>query len=382
MIEVNDAEKIIKSFMGHFGVTAKAVTADRDYPPINRVMMDGIALKYSSYQLGQRIFKLCGIIAAGDPPEALPSPELAFEIMTGAALPLGCDVVIPYEWLQVNDSVATIISPNILKPFDHIHLVASDCLSGDKLLPNGASFIGPHAGIAASCGVALENLINNPNILLISTGDELVDIGDMVKAHQLRRSNVYALQTSLMLHGYLNIERAHLKDDPKYIHEHYMSVRDKYEILIYSGGVSRGKFDYLPMLWNELGIEKYIHGVAQRPGKPLWFGKDHIHNTIIMGLPGNPVSSLVCLHRYFLCKSHLNVKSLVELKNSLALTKFTPVKLYSSEDATLQVTPIEMKNSGEFTALAESDGFVELSPMTSYIENFSILKFYPWRSMR
>jgi len=215
--------------------------------------------------------------------------------------------------------------------------------------------------------------------LLISTGLELVEITEQPLEHQIRRSNVYALKTSLELHGFHQIDLAHLPDDAEVITKHYQNVVDQYDILIYSGGVSKGKFDFLPQVWKNLGADCHFHEVAQRPGKPLWFGTDKKSHTTIIGLPGNPVSSLVCLHRYVIGAKPLYVKLATDVIFKKELTYFLPASLESKEDGHLWAMPSGIKNSGEFTALAQTHGFLELPASLSHFEKSQIFPFWTWR---
>jgi len=238
--------------------------------------------------------------------------------------------------------------------------------------------IGPHQGIAASMGSTF-NLHQGSRILLVSTGLELVEISEKPLEHQIRRSNVYALKTSLELRGFQFVDMNHLPDDADVIAKHYQSVVAKYDILIYSGGVSKGKFDFLPNVWRDLGVQCHFHEVAQRPGKPLWFGTDKNFHTTIIGLPGNPVSSLVCLHRYVLGDKPLFVKLATDVFFKKELTYFLPARLESKNDGHLWATPSEIKNSGEFTALAQTHGFLELPASISHFEKSHVFPFWTWR---
>ena len=123
-----------------------------------------------------------------------------------------------------------------------------------------------------------------------------------------------------------------------------------------------------------------LHEVAQRPGKPLWFGTDEKNNTTVIGLPGNPVSSLVCLHRYLIPGRKMFARLGEEIIFSKELTYFVPVKIEYREDGTFWAMPLKVKNSGEFTALAGSDGFIELPPGKSVFSNGEAFAFWPWRT--
>jgi molybdopterin molybdotransferase len=355
--------------------------ADRDYPPIHRVMMDGIAVSFKSYLNNQIAFQIQEIAAAGEPQKKLDNPLHCLEVMTGAPLPAGCDLVIPYEHLSIENGIATITKSMDRNLMEHIHLTGSDCHGGELVLKADSFMHGPHVGIAASMGYKVPKISSQPKILLVSTGDELVEIDTIPANHQIRRSNVYALKRSLELNGYDYLEMTHLKDDAQTIRKHYQEVKDKFDLIIYSGGVSKGKFDYLPSVWLELGVEKLFHEVSQRPGKPLWFGIDHQSKTTVIGLPGNPISSLVCLHRYVIPQKEIWAVLSDEIIFKKDLTYFLPVKLEYSKTGRLIAHPLKVKNSGEFTALAGSDGFIELPREESVFKAGEAFKFFSWTTL-
>lgn len=382
LVSVSVAAEIIHKITSNYLCTNKAVLADRDYPPINRVMMDGIAICLENYEQGQRQFIIEDIAPAGSKIKSLKSKKCAVEVMTGSALPIGCDVVIPYEWININDNKATIHHIGALKKYDHVHLKSTDQLKADEVLKVSTNFNGPHVGITSSMGMDIKTVFSKPKIMILSTGDELVESScQVIEDHQLRKSNVYALKASLELHGFDDLTIMHLNDDYSSLIQHYKKYAPDYDMFIYSGGVSKGKFDYLPKVWNELGVENYINGVIQKPGKPMWFGEDKKNNIIIWGLPGNPVSSLVCLHRYLLCRFPLKIEIQEDLINDSKLTKFIPVKIRSSMDAKLLASIVKIKNSGEFTALAYSDGFIQVEPDCKF-QIGQTTDFYSWRSIR
>jgi molybdopterin molybdotransferase len=373
MISVEEASHLVREHFPRWKLGSHEVVADRNYPPFNRVMMDGIALKFDDYEAGKREFKISGVVAAGDVQATL--KEGCVEIMTGAPLPEGADLVIQYEHLEIKDGVARVVVESTRKRFDSIHPEGSDCKKGEVVLRDGSAWNGPHVGIATSMGAKIET--SSPKIMIISTGDELVE--DNPLPHQIRRSNAYALKESLNLFGYMDITLDHLSDDPLVVSGHYEKHASLFDMLIYSGGVSKGKFDYLPSVWADMGVTRHFHGILQKPGKPLWFGTDEKRKTVIIGLPGNPVSGLVCLHRYFLPMREMSVNVSGDIKVSNTLTQFVPVQI-SFKEGEVWATPLKIKNSGEFTALAGSDGFIEVPSAEEGYKASQVMKFFSWRN--
>ena len=140
-----------------------------------------------------------------------------------------------------------------------------------------------------------------------------------------------------------------------------------------------GKFDFLPEVWKENGVEKIFHKVSQKPGKPLWFGVDRDAKTEVFGLPGNPISSLICLHKYFLDSQPIRVRLAEDVNFKKNLTYFLPASLKQDENATLTACPCKMQNSGQFGVLASSDGFVELPATKDLFLAGEVYNFYKWR---
>lgn len=392
MITVEAASDIIKQHLPDWGEqiaslsemnfheTGTEIRSDRDYPPFNRLMMDGIATTWKAHSEGRRSFSILGVAAAGKPIQTLEDSNGCFEVMTGAPMPIGADLVIPYEHLNIEKSIAKVVVEVERFPFEHVHKEGSDCKSGAIVLSSGEKLNGPHWGIAASMGLHQIAVNRSPKVLIISTGDELIEVHQKPLPHQIRKSNAYALKASLLLNGYTDVTLAHLPDDPKVIADHYQQWAPQFDMLVYSGGVSKGKFDYLPQVWADMGVKKYFHEVSQRPGKPLWFGVDEKLKTAVVGLPGNPVSSLVCLHRYVIPSRKIFAKLTDEFIFAKDLTYFLPVKIRFESDATLSAIPLKIKNSGEFTALASSDGFVELPKDRSVFSAGQVFSFFPWKT--
>lgn len=373
MLSVEEAFNIVCEKMPRYSMGSETIVADRNYPPFDRVMMDGIAVKFDDFSKGIREFDIEGVASAGEPQKILKSGCL--EVMTGCPLPKNADLVIQYEHLKIENGKAKVTVETPRRKFDSVHAEGSDCKKGEIVLNQGQFLNGPHIGIAASMGGG--HKISSPKVMIISTGNELVENNPL--PHQIRRSNAHALKRSMELFGHEQVYLDHLSDDPVEIAQHFQKHSENFNIMIYSGGVSKGKFDYLPNVWTEMGVTKYFHEVSQRPGKPLWFGVHEKKKTAVIGLPGNPVSSLVCLHRYFLPSRNMTAKLAEEVTFNKPLTYFMPVKI-SFESGTIIATPLSIKNSGEFTALAGSDGFIELPKDQDFFHKDEIVSFYPWRS--
>jgi molybdopterin molybdotransferase len=390
MISVEEAEGIIQKHWPNFGEDYLTVESteggtlhqpllgDRDYPPDNRVMMDGIAVSFETYLSGLREFKVEGVCAAGSPIQTLRDQKNCIEIMTGAVLPENTDLIIPYEHIKIENKIATLIQEQKRERFENIHPRASDFKKGDTILKSGFALNGPRWGIAASLGIERVRIQKKPKITIISTGDELISVGSEPLPHQVRRSNAYALKASLLSRGYNGIRLDHVKDEYESLLTHYEESANQNEVLIYSGGVSKGKFDYLPKVWDTMGVTKHFHEVSQRPGKPLWFGVDSKRKVAVIGLPGNPISSLVCLHRYFLNEPVKYARLTDDVHFEKKLSYFVPAQFHHSDDSVTHAKPLEVKSSGEFSGLAQSDGFIELPASLSHFKKGESYRIFEW----
>lgn len=367
-------------------VLAQSVRAERDQPPFDRVTMDGIAIASETWRAGQRRFRIAGICAAGRPPQPLP-PGDCLEVMTGAVLPPGSDCVIPVERLAVADGWAEVDPAATVEPFGNVHTRGLDCREGDLLLARGTRLGAPELAVLASAGLPRAEVRVEPRIAIVSTGDELVEPGEPIEDWQVRRSNSYALRGALALRGYTRITEDHLPDDPRILAERLGTHLAAHDVLVLSGGVSMGRFDHVPRTLRELGVTEVLHRVAQRPGKPLWFGIGPAGQAVF-GLPGNPVSSLVCLVRYVLpglqaaaglaSRAPEPVALGAAFRVKPALWYFLPVQFDSNPSLGTVAIPKPTRGSGDFVSLLGTDGFVELPPGPAEYPAGHVAPFHRW----
>ncbi|MFW2404774.1 MAG: molybdopterin molybdotransferase MoeA, partial [Gammaproteobacteria bacterium] len=208
-----------------------------------------------------------------------------------------------------------------------------------------------------------------PDIAIVSTGDELVDVGEPLEPFQIRSSNDRAIATALERRHCFNAGRYRLADDPDELRQSISRLHAEHDVLILSGGVSMGKYDYVPQIMEELGAELVFHKILQRPGLPMWFGVSATGKPIF-ALPGNPVSTLVCTARYVIpaIRAAMGLGQTPRPRPHLAesirfepdLTCFMPVVLQYPTDGGVMALPKPTNTSGDFVSLAGTDGFVEL----------------------
>ena len=368
-------------------VLRENVYAERDQPPFDRVMMDGIALASTAARDGLRRLGVEGIQAAGDPPLALASHASCIEVMTGAVLPGGCDAVVPIEQLELANGEATLRGGAPVEPWQHVHRRASDTKQGSLLLAAGTRLAAPEVAIAASAGMARVRVSQQPTLAVLSTGNELVEPGEAILPHQIRRSNVYGILAALRDHGFLRAADEHVRDDAEELRKRLKFHLDTHDVVILSGGVSAGRFDFVPGALAALGAREVFRGVAQRPGRPLWFGIAP-SGAAVFALPGNPVSVLVCLTRYVIPALYAAMGQTptpierIALAGPVAvstkLTWFLPVRVEIDEWCRAWATPCLTNTSGDFTALAGTDGFVELPPGPNDYPKGFVTRLYRW----
>jgi len=365
--------------------------ADRDLPPYDRAMLDGYALRASSLAAGIRLFRVEAVQAAGMAATTLgPGPDACIEIMTGAVMPQGADCVVGYEDTAVDGKAMTIAEPPAGIAAGHaVHRRGSDHRAGETIVGTGARLSGREIAVAAACGLAVLSVSRRPRIAIVTTGDELVDVEAVPAPHQIRRSNEHALRAALAGGGYPGAEAHHWPDDPGRIERGLRQMLSNFDVVLLTGGVSKGKFDHLPAQLEKQGARKIFHGIAQRPGKPFWFGVGPRGNPLF-ALPGNPVSSYTCLHRYVLPAldrasglapapvRQAALSSPVASKRKLAY--LMPVRLASGPRAELLAEPAPGNTSGDFAGLVGTDGFVELPPSEADFPAGFLVPFYPWVS--
>jgi molybdopterin molybdotransferase len=366
-------------------VLAQEVRAERDQPPFDRVTMDGIAL--ASARSDVRRLRIAGTQAAGRPPLVLPEGDVCFEVMTGAVLPVGCDCVVPVERIRIEEGWAELPPDLAIESGMNVHTRGLDSRAGEQLLGAGTRLGAPELAVLASAGLSHARVRAEPRVMIVTTGDELVEPGLPVEAWQIRRSNAHALRAALAMRGFARSGEDHLADDPRLMRERLARHLDTHDVLVLTGGVSMGRFDHVPAVLLELGVTQVLHRIAQRPGKPLWFGIAR-RGQAVYGLPGNPVSALICLLRYvvpgLLAASGASSARPEEIRLGAAfevrppLTFFLPVRLESPVGLGSVAIPQPTRGSGDFVSLLGTQGFVELPPGPAVYPEGHVAPFYRW----
>ena len=351
-------------------ILAEPVLADRAMPPFDRVTMDGIAINFLDFENGIRTWKVVKTQYAGESIFSISSAGECVEIMTGAALPGGCDTVIRYEDLEKigdeNSEKQFKLNDISIKQGQNIHIKGSDKKEGEVVLKT-SQLIGP-ADLALLATVGKKTLLvcKKMRVVVIATGDELTAMSAMPNDFQIRASNHTMIAAALTELGIENVKYL-MRDDLSELQALLEKCLLQFDVIVLTGAVSKGKADFIPSILNKLKVNQLFHGVAQRPAKPFWFGRKA--QCVVFAMPGNPVSAAVCTYVYLLpfIKKQLGIKSIQHHVNVIeevyfkpALTYFMQAKVSQHEDGKLVAKPYPGNGSGDLTNLSEINAFVTL----------------------
>jgi molybdopterin molybdotransferase len=397
LISISQAEALIAEHMPSFGrelvhlddaagrILRQAVHAEHDHPPFDRVMMDGIAVRWSA-NLPRRL-RVAGAQVAGMRRQALPDGVACLDVTTGAMVPDGSDCVIPVEQLQ-RDGDSVVLSDDCRPAAGQfIHRRGSDCVQGTLLLSPGMRLGPAEMALLAANGVARVEVASAPSIAIVSTGDELVEVGAALGEGQIRRSNDTAVRAALRLDGFDRVAMEHIVDDEAVTQARIADLLERHDVLLLSGGVSMGQRDYVPAALAAQGVRKVFHRIAQKPGKPMWFGIGP-RGQAVFALPGNPVSALVCATRYARPAlraaqglpspgaEHVCLDEAVDINPTLA--SFVPARVETDAQGRLMAYPVPSRTSGDFSSLPRTQGFVQLPPGQGKAPAGTVASFYRW----
>lgn len=274
-------------------VMAEVAYSKRNLPPGNSSTMDGYAVKKSDIDANILSLKVNGIIAAGDDVTSLQTPSgTCWRIMTGAILPEDTDFIIAHE--NTNNSLETLVI-NEIPSRTSVRQKGEESAIGDKIDFVGQRLNFTHITELASRGVHFITVYRKPKIIVFSSGNEVVDESRQDEPSKIFDTNSLAIKAILESVG-CDVQYGGVADDnPEKIKERLKSYQN-YDLIISSGGVSAGDFDYFSRIPDELGIKWEIQHVKQRPAQPVFFGK--VHNTPIFSLPGTPVGAVLCCLLY------------------------------------------------------------------------------------
>ena len=286
---------------------AHDVISSNNSPPFDKSMMDGFAVSADDVDLqGESLrrveLSICGELMAGHETDIVVRPGSALRIMTGAPIPNGANAVIPVEQSEVlaGDTVSLLIERQIQQGTNIIRC-GQNMQAGETVLRAGQQIRPQEIALLAELGQAEVLVHSPPRVAILATGDELVEIDQTPGPGQIRNSNATMLAAQVKAAGavphVLPIARDRREDLRSKIEEGL-----KYDFLCLSGGVSAGQLDLVPSELSAAGVQEVFHKVAMKPGKPIWFGrrkaKDAQSACYVFGLPGNPISSMICFELF------------------------------------------------------------------------------------
>lgn len=379
-ISFGDEEVLLESAVGR--VLSEDVIADRPFPPFDRVCMDGIAIDYRSFAGGTRFFPKQSMAPAGAPQDTLKDSGSCIEIMTGASLPIGCDTIVRYEDLERKENGFEILTE--VRQGQNIHYRGEDTEDGKVILPKGKRLKAIDISLAASVGKAYIKVLRLPKVAVISSGFELIPVDQQPEPHQVRMSNVYMVLARLKELG-IEGNRFHIMDEEEDIKQKLSSIIDEHDVLLLSGGVSKGTFDLIPSALQDLGVQKLFHFIRQRPGKPMWLGRKA--DKMVFAFPGNPVSTLACMHVYFIPWLRMSLglereSFRARLSNDVHfrpdLTYFSQASITQDEEGVNWAEVSHGGGSGDMVHPSSMDGFLILPRGKELFKKGEVFPFVPF----
>ena len=271
-------------------VIAEDIVSDTDKPLFDNSAMDGYAVRYEDIENVPAKLKVIGEYSAGTGESLKVERGTAVKIFTGAPIPEGADTVVPVEYTE-NENGYVIIKKSFKKGAN-IRRKGEDIKKGEVVIKKGTEIRPYEMGMLSSVNKAIVKVYRKPNVAILSTGDEILDVcEEQTKPSQIRTSNNYMLYGQVLKAGGNPHNLGIAPDEPEILKE-YISKIDNYDVFITTGGVSMGEKDYVKFLVKELGIDVKFHKLRIKPAKPVLFGT-YGKNKLFFGLPGNPVSTAV-----------------------------------------------------------------------------------------
>jgi molybdopterin molybdotransferase len=346
-------------------VLAEDVRANRDIPPCDVSAMDGYAVRSVDLAKIPAMLEIIEDIKAGDRPDRTVHAGQCARIMTGAPVPQGADAVIRVEDTQALPNHNVQINLKV-KTGNDIRLRGEGMLNGEVVLAAGSEITPGVTGVLATVKCAQVQVFRRPRVAILSTGNELEDMDDPVDPNKIPNSNSYALMAQVQALGIEPDLLGIARDDPAELEE-YLQRGLRFDVLLVSGGTSVGVHDYVRPLIESLGVQMKFWRVAMKPGHPVAFGlKNH---TCFFGLPGNPVSSMVCFEEFVapalrrmmghekLHRRTITARLTHDLKHQPGRTEFVRVTLAKEEDG-YAATSTGAQGSGMLLSMAKADGLM------------------------
>ncbi len=361
---------------------AEPILAERDQPPFPRSTRDGFAVRSGDLTRDGTCLKLLGTLRAGEQWTGAPlQAGEAIEIMTGAPVPSGADSVLMVEHADTSHPEQVQPAPGRrLAAGENVVPAGAEARAGVELVPAGRTVATPEIGLAASCGYARLHVYPRPEVAIVATGDELVELADAPKPWQIRNSNSYSLASLVAAENATPVRLAIARDTVEALRDRLAEAL-RTDLILFSGGVSMGKYDLVESVLREAGAEFFFTGARIQPGKPVVFGRLPRPGgqwTYFFGLPGNPISTEVCFRLFVapflraLCgrtdrEPHFaEARLAADVRGGAKVTRFLPA-IVAGNWLGVTVGMVPWQGSGDLAANARANAFVVL-PME--VESF------------
>jgi molybdopterin molybdotransferase len=375
MISVAEAKKIIAenvyvlapvpvSLRLSAGLTmAEDIFASIDIPAFPQSSMDGYALSFNEWQKNRQL-KINGEVAAGANETLTLAPGNAVRIFTGAPLPLGADTVVMQEKVKTENG-NLFIEDEKLQPGNNVRSKGSEIKAGALALGKDTPLTPAAIGFLAGIGISEVKVYPQPSIGIIITGNELQEPGKPLQYGQVYESNSFTLTAIFQQLRITHVEFYYATDKPEVVTDTLRKVLQQYDVVLLTGGISVGDYDFVLQAANACGVETLFHKVKQRPGKPLYFGKKD--KKIVFGLPGNPSSVLSCFYQYVVpaieklskwekMLQTMQVPISTSLQKAAGLTHFLK-GFYDGKTA----TPLEAQESYRLSSFARANCLIQVN---------------------
>lgn len=367
--------------------------ADCDSPPFDKSMMDGFAIRHTDIENGVNNLNVIETVVAGQVPKCKVEKATAIQIMTGAKIPEGTEAVVPIEQTEFDEAeMRVVINTTDIRPQQHIIRKGENTSTGDVVVESGRALEAAQLGALAEFGHANVDVFRRPRVAVLPTGDELVPVSEKPGPGKIRNSNESMLVAQIERAGAIPVPLGIAKDNPEKLRA-LIQKGLECDVLLLSGGVSAGKLDLVPSELDKAGVEQVFHKVKLKPGKPLWFGERPLTpqspQVTVFGLPGNPVSSMVCfeifvrmaLRQMMGFENAMPTSMKATLKSDYHLRGDRPVfhpATCSWDSGNVEVELIRWKGSSDLRSTVDANCTVFFTPEKTDYPTGDQVEIYPW----
>jgi molybdopterin molybdotransferase len=366
-------------------VLAADVASRRDQPPMAVSAMDGYAVRAADVATLPVTLKVIGYAPAGHAFDGILGPGEAVRIFTGAPVPEGADAIVIQENTEQADETVRVVDGKA-PAGRFIRPAGLDFATGDVLLPRGKVLTARDVGLSAAMNVPWLSVYRKPRISILATGDEIVMPGDPIGRDQIVSSNALSLAAFITAQGGAPLDLGIAPDEEDGLRALAAGARGS-DILVTTGGASVGDHDLVQSVLGDIGLEVDFWRIAMRPGKPLMFGR--IDGTFLIGLPGNPVSSLVCAIMFLApaIRRMLGMDNLLpetgmarlgtDLTENDEREDYLRASLSRNENGDVIATPYGKQDSSMFATIARADALLIRKPFAAAAKSGTPVEFIP-----